>query len=36
MALGNEELYDALENRLPRLFEQGRPRWEREQDHNGR
>lgn len=36
MALGNEELYDALEARLPRLFDQGPPRWERQQDHRGR
>lgn len=36
MALGNEELYDALEARLPRMFEQGRPRWERPQDHHPR
>lgn len=36
MALGNEELYDALEARLPQLYEQGRPRRERGQDHRGR
>ncbi|WWC71123.1 uncharacterized protein I206_105076 [Kwoniella pini CBS 10737] len=35
LALSNEELYDGLEARLPRLFENGRPRWEREQDNRG-
>jgi hypothetical protein len=37
LALGNEELYDALEARLPRMFENGgRPRWERPQDQQPR
>ncbi|WVW85099.1 hypothetical protein I302_107136 [Kwoniella bestiolae CBS 10118] len=35
LALSNEELYDSLEARLPRLFENGRPRWERQQDNRG-
>ncbi|OCF35057.1 hypothetical protein I316_03097 [Kwoniella heveanensis BCC8398] len=35
LALSNEELYDSLEARLPRLFQNGRPRWERSQDHHG-
>ncbi|WWC62979.1 uncharacterized protein I303_105577 [Kwoniella dejecticola CBS 10117] len=35
LALSNEELYDSLEARLPRLFENGRPRWERAQDNRG-
>ncbi|WWC88289.1 uncharacterized protein L201_003197 [Kwoniella dendrophila CBS 6074] len=35
LALSNEELYDGLEARLPRLFENGRPRWERQQDNRG-
>ncbi|WVQ96585.1 hypothetical protein IAU59_003690 [Kwoniella sp. CBS 9459] len=35
LALSNEELYDSLEARLPRLFANGRPRWERSQDHHG-
>ncbi|WWD18830.1 hypothetical protein CI109_103285 [Kwoniella shandongensis] len=35
LALSNEELYDSLENSLPRLFRRrGRPRWERQQDHH--
>ena len=34
LALSNEELYDSLENQLPRMFDQGgRPRWERAQDY---
>jgi hypothetical protein len=33
IALSNEEVYDALQNQLPQMFEQGRPRWERPQDH---
>ncbi|ORY24591.1 hypothetical protein BCR39DRAFT_507438 [Naematelia encephala] len=33
IALSNEELYDGLQNQLPRMFQGGRPRWEREQDH---
>ena len=36
LGLSNEEVYDGLEARLPQLFEQGRPRWEREQDHRPR
>ena len=32
LALSNEEVYDALQNQLPRVF-QGERRWEREQDH---
>lgn len=36
LGLSNEEVYDGLEARLPQLFEQGRPRWEREQDHQPR
>ncbi|WVR06676.1 hypothetical protein IAU60_003708 [Kwoniella sp. DSM 27419] len=35
LALSNEEVYDSLEARLPRMFENGRPRWERQQDHRG-
>ncbi|WRT66749.1 uncharacterized protein IL334_003712 [Kwoniella shivajii] len=35
LALSNEELYDSLEARLPRLFQNGRPRWERPQDNRG-
>ena len=33
LALSNEEVYDALENQLPRMFDRARPRWEREQDY---
>jgi hypothetical protein len=36
LGLSNEEVYDGLEARLPQLFEQGRPRWERDQDHRPR
>ena len=36
LGLSNEEVYDGLEARLPQLFEQGRPRWDREQDHRPR
>jgi len=32
LALSNEEVYDALQNQLPRVF-QGERRWEREQDY---
>ena len=32
LALSNEEVYDALQNQLPRMF-QGERRWEREQDY---
>ncbi len=34
LALSNEEVYDALENQLPRMFNHGgRRRWERPQDY---
>ncbi|RXK39996.1 hypothetical protein M231_02636 [Tremella mesenterica] len=33
LALSNEELYDALQEQLPRMFDHGRPRWERPQDY---
>ena len=33
LALSNEEVYDALENQLPRMFRRGENRWEREQDY---
>jgi hypothetical protein len=33
LALSNEEIYDALQEQLPRMFDHGRPRWERPQDY---
>ena len=43
LALSNEEVYDALQNQLPQIFQGGvggggggsvgRPRWERQQDY---
>jgi hypothetical protein len=35
LALSNEEVYDALQNQLPRMF-QGERRWEREQDYRAK